>query len=79
MRLAMMRLEKKLIDKKNIKSKMLIQIHDELIFEVPKSDEKTMVKIIKEEMTSVAKSDYHSFSTPLTVDVNSGKNWGELH
>ena len=79
MRLAMMRLEKKLIDKKNIKSKMLIQIHDELIFEVPKSDEKTMVKIIKEEMMSVTKSDYHSFSTPLTVDVNSGKNWGELH
>ena len=58
---------------------MLIQIHDELIFEVPKSDEKTMIKIIKEEMTSVTKSDYHSFSTPLTVDVNSGNNWGELH
>ena len=48
MRLAMIRLEKKLKDKKNIKSKMLIQIHDELIFEVPKSDEKTMIKIIKE-------------------------------
>ena len=58
---------------------MLIQIHDELIFEVPKSDEKTMVKIIKEEMTSVAKSDYHSFSIPLTVDVNVGDNWGVLH
>ena len=79
MRLAMIRLEKKLLDKKNIKSKMLIQIHDELIFEVPKSDEKTMIKIIKEEMMSVAKSDYHSFSTPLTVDVNVGNNWGMLH
>jgi len=75
----MIRLEKKLIDKKNTKSKMLIQIHDELIFEVPKSDEKTMIKIIKEEMMSVAKSDYHSFSTPLTVDVNVGDNWGMLH
>ena len=36
-------------------------------------------KLVKEEMTSVAKSDYHSFSTPLTVDVNVGDNWGMLH
>ena len=40
---------------------------------------KKMIKIIKEEMMSVAKSDYHSFSTPLTVDVNVGDNWGMLH
>ena len=58
---------------------MLLQIHDELIFEVPKKDEKLMTNIIKNEMTSVAKSDFHSFSTPLTVDVNSGDNWGMLH
>ena len=77
--LAMIRLNKKLIDKKNIKSKILLQIHDELIFEVPKNDEKVMVKLIKQEMSSVAKSDYHSFSTPLTVDINSGENWGSLH
>ena len=31
-----------------------------------------MIKLIKEEMTSVAESDYHSFSTPLTVDINMG-------
>ena len=79
MRLAMIRLDKKLLEQKNIKSKMLLQIHDELIFEVPKKDEKMMVKLVKEEMTSVAKSDYHSFSTPLTVDVNVGDNWGMLH
>ena len=30
-------------------------------------------------MTSVAQSDYHSFSTPLTVDINVGDNWGMLH
>jgi len=79
MRLAMIRLEKKLIDKKNLKTKMLLQIHDELIFEVPKNDVKAIVKLIKEEMTSVAESDYHSFSIPLTVDINSGENWGSLH
>ena len=79
MRLAMIRLNKKLLDKKNIQSKMLLQIHDELIFEVPKNNEKTIVKIIKDEMASVAKSDYHSFSIPLTVDINVGDNWGMLH
>jgi len=79
MRLAMIRLDKKLLEQKNIKSKMLLQIHDELIFEIPKKDEKIMVKLIREEMTSVAQSDYHSFSTPLTVDVNVGDNWGMLH
>ena len=35
--------------------------------------------IIKNEMNSVVKSEYHSFSIPLTVDVNIGDNWGILH
>jgi DNA polymerase-1 len=79
MRLAMIRIDKKLEEEKSIKSKMLLQIHDELIFEVKKSEIKKMMKIIKDEMISVANSDYHSFSIPLTVDINSGNNWGELH
>ena len=79
MRLAMIGLEKKLNDQKKMKSKILLQIHDELIFEVSKNDENAMVKLIKEEMTGVTKSDYHSFSTPLTVDINVGDNWGMLH
>ncbi len=79
MRLAMIRLDKKLSEQKNSNSKMLLQIHDELIFEIPKKDEKVMIKLIEKEMTSVAQSDYHSFSTPLTVDINVGDNWGMLH
>ncbi len=79
MRLAMIRLDKKLSEEKNSNSKMLLQIHDELIFEIPKKDEKVMIKLIEKEMTSVALSDYHSFSTPLTVDINVGDNWGMLH
>ena len=79
MRLAMIRIDKKLEQEKSIKSKMLLQIHDELIFEVKKNEIKKMMKIIKDEMISVANSDYHSFSIPLTVDINSGNNWGELH
>ena len=79
MRLAMIRIDKKLSEQKNLKSKMLLQIHDELIFEVDKYEINKMKKIIKDEMVSVTDSDYHSFSIPLTVDVNSGDNWGELH
>ncbi len=76
MRLAMIRLSKKI---KNIKIKMLLQIHDELIFEVPNNDVKNLSELIKQEMISVKDSDLHSFSTPLTVDINTGDNWGILH
>ena len=79
MRLAMIRLDKKFESLKNNKSKILLQIHDELIFEVPEKEVRTITKIIQEEMTSVTESDLHSFSTPLTVDVNTGDNWGILH
>jgi len=79
MRLAMIRLAKKFKDLTNIQSKILLQIHDELIFEVPNIELKKISSIIKEEMTSVVSSDLHSFSIPLTVDINSGDNWGILH
>jgi DNA polymerase I len=79
MRLAMIRVNKQFDNLKNNKSKMLLQIHDELIFEVPEKEVKTITKIIQKEMTSVSESDLHSFSTPLTVDVNIGDNWGILH
>ena len=79
MRLAMIRLNKKLIDQKNQKTKMLLQIHDELIFETPKEEAKRISKIIIDEMSSVVKSEQHSFSIPLTVDLNTGENWGTLH
>ena len=79
MRLAMIRLDKRLNENKNRKIKMLLQIHDELIFELPKDEINRFSKIIKEEMSSVENSDQHSFSVPLTVDLNSGENWGKLH
>ena len=79
MRLAMIRISKRIEETKEKKCKMLLQIHDELIFEVPKESEKKFTNLIRQEMTSVKDSDLHSFSTPLTVDVNSGENWGLLH
>ena len=79
MRLDMIRLDKKLSDQKNQNTKMLLQIHDELIFETPKEEAKRISKIIIDEMSSVVKSEQHSFSIPLTVDLNTGENWGTLH
>ncbi len=79
MRLAMIRISKRIEEAKEKKCKMLLQIHDELIFEVPRESEKNFTNLIRQEMTSVKDSDLHSFSTPLTVDVNSGENWGLLH
>ena len=79
MRLAMIRLNQKFDSLKDNKTKILLQIHDELIFEVPVKEAKTVTKIIEEEMKSVTQSELHSFSTTLTVDVNIGDNWGALH
>ena len=73
------RIDKKLKEQKLNKTKMLLQIHDELIFESPKNEVKKMSKLIIEEMSSVVESDQHSFSIPLTVDLNTGENWGTLH
>ena len=63
----------------NDKAKMLLQIHDELIFECFKKDEEQIKKVIKETMVSVSSSDHHMFSIPLEVSINSGNNWGEAH
>ena len=76
-RLAMIKIDKILEEKK--KAKMLLQIHDELIFECLKKDENEVKKIVKEAMTSASSSDHHMFSIPLEVSINSGSNWGEAH
>ena len=79
MRMAMIRISKKLEEIKESKCKVLLQIHDELIFEVHKDDIKKYSQIIQTEMSSVKNSDLHSFSIPLLVDINVGNNWGDLH
>ncbi len=76
-RLAMIKIDK--ILEESQKAKMLLQIHDELIFECLKKDEEQIKRIIKEAMVSVSSSDHHMFSIPLEVSINSGNNWGEAH
>ena len=79
MRMAMIRISEKLKDNKIYDTKMILQIHDELIFEAPSKDTTKISKIIKKEMTSVQNSELHSFTIPLSVDINVGDNWGVLH
>ncbi len=76
-RLAMIKIDKILEEKQN--ANMLLQIHDELIFECLTKDEASVKKIIKDAMVSVSSSDHHMFSIPLEVSINSGNNWGEAH
>ncbi len=78
-RLAMIKINQLIEDDKRLKTKMLLQIHDELIFECLEKDEKYIKKTIKESMISISKSEHHMFSIPLEVNVNSGYNWGEAH
>ncbi len=69
---AMLSIDEKLTQR-NLKSKMILQVHDELIFEVPNEEVEIMKELIKVEMESVIE-----LKVPLKVDVNSGTSWLEL-
>ena len=79
MRLAMIRLNSKFSEHKREDIKILLQIHDELIFEAKSTNAKEFTRIIKEVMNGVESSDYHKFTVPLLIDLNLGENWGMLH
>ena len=55
---------------------MLLQIHDELVFESSLQNQKDNEKQISKVMSSISSSEHHMFSIPLEVSVNSGYNWG---
>ena len=78
-RLAMIEIDRVTEKEKKISAKMLLQIHDELVFESSVKNQKNNEKLIKKVMTSVSSSEHHMFSIPLEVNVNSGYNWGEAH
>ena len=78
MRMAMINIFEKLKDEKIKDCNLLLQIHDELIFEVKKKNIENVKNSIENGMKSVQKSDLHSFSIPILVDLNIGENWGLL-
>jgi DNA polymerase-1 len=71
-KVAMINLDRE-IAKHQLKSKMLLQVHDELIFEVPQAEVDQMRRMVPELMTSAI-----SLSVPLKATVKTGLNWGEL-
>ena len=72
-KLAMVNISDK-ISGSNFKSKMLVQVHDELIFEIYKPELEEMRKLIQQEMESA-----YSLNIPLAVDIGLGDNWYEAH
>ena len=61
------------IEKRGLKSKMILQVHDELVFEVPPEELDETTRLVCEEMSGVEK-----LSVPLKVDIKTGKNWAEV-
>jgi DNA polymerase-1 len=62
------------ISSNNLKSSMLLQVHDELIFDVAKEEIETMKELVKKEMENVVE-----LSVPLLVEMGIGNNWLEAH
>ncbi len=71
-KLAMIQLAEEL-PKVSAKSRMLLQVHDELVFEVPDKDVAKVAKLAKQVMENVTK-----LKVPLVVDVKAGSNWSEM-
>ena len=72
-KLAMIHIQKR-FEKENFKSKMLLQVHDELVFDTHKEELEMIQPIIKYEMENAFK-----MSVPLDVEIGLGKNWLEAH
>jgi len=64
----------KLLEEGNYKTKMLLQVHDELVFDMHKEERDTLAPLIKKEMENAFK-----LSVPLIVDMGYGDNWLQAH
>ncbi|WP_312090372.1 DNA polymerase I [Chryseobacterium sp.] len=72
-KMAMIKIDKEL-QEKNLQTKMLLQVHDELLFEAPIEEVETAKNLIKKEMESAIET-----NVPLLVEVGVGNNWLEAH
>jgi DNA polymerase I len=71
-KLAMIKISEQIKDN-GLKSKMILQIHDELVFDLPIIELDILTRLVKEEMEQVAKLD-----VPIKIDMKQGKNWLEM-
>jgi DNA polymerase-1 len=76
-KLAMIELHK-MISENNLNAKILLQVHDELIFEIDESNKDTSIEKIKNVMENIH-LEFKEFEVPLLVDYGFGNNWGDAH
>ncbi len=60
--------------RESINAKMSLQVHDELLFELPELELNSVTKIVREEMEGAVK-----LSTPVKIDIGYGRNWADAH
>ncbi len=72
-KLAMIRIDHWLTEKR-LTARMTLQVHDELVFEVPEAEVEVVRSLVKEQMEKV-----HPLSVPLLVEIGIGKNWRDLN
>lgn len=72
-KIAMVRIHERL-HQEEFSTKMILQVHDELVFEAPDQELEPVSELIREEMEGVME-----MSVPLTVTITRGRNWGEAH
>jgi len=68
----MIRIDAALRDR-GMKSRMTLQVHDELVFEVPENEVEALQPLVREHMEKV-----HTLAVPLQVDMGVGPNWRDL-
>jgi DNA polymerase-1 len=72
-KLAMIRIQERL-RRQDLRAAMILQVHDELVFELPDRELEPMKALVREEMEGVL-----TLSVPIRVDLGAGKNWDEAH
>jgi DNA polymerase-1 len=72
-KMAMIRIHERM-RKEGFRAKMLLQVHDELLFELPEAEAERLIPLIRSEMEGV-----YELLVPLKVDIGKGRNWDEAH
>ena len=62
------------LNQNGLRTRMLLQVHDELVFEVPEEELDAVIPMVREEMEGI-----YPLRVPLKVDINKGRNWDEAH
>jgi DNA polymerase-1 len=71
-KMAMIKIDERLVEEE-FEAKMILQVHDELLFEAPTKERTKLQKLVREEMEGV-----HKLAVPIVVEIGSGPNWRDL-